>query len=274
MHAGRMGELLAISADGLPVTARAQGSGPVLLVVHPGGGPAASWDAVAARLADRFRVVRVNRRIYASPRPYLSPIHSMATETDDVLAVAALLDGPVALVGHSSGAVVALESALRSSSAFTAVLAYEPPMPTRSLAAGEAGRRARSALDASDPVEAMRIHLRDIAGMPAEIVEGMLADAAVRDAVAAYAAAQITDNEAIDALGVGIGRYRALALPTTLVQGDRSPEHLRERVADLAATLPDVRVVTLAGQGHTAHRDAPDLLADTIRDALRTRGPS
>ena len=262
-----MADLLAISGDGVPVTALDEGEGPTLLVVHPGGGPATSWNGVTAYLADRFRVVRVNRRIYVSPRSTPPLKHSLRTETADVLSIAGLLDGPLILVGHSSGAVVALETALRSPALFAGVIAYEPPMPTRSPAAGEAGHRARAALDASHPAEAMRIHLRDIAGMPAESVDAILADGPARDALAAYAPAQITDNEAIDALGVGIDRYRQLSLPTTLIQGDRSPAHLHERVSDLATTLPNAHVVTLPGQGHTAHRDAPGVLARVIGEA-------
>jgi pimeloyl-ACP methyl ester carboxylesterase len=62
-------------------------------------------------------------------------------------------------------------------------------------------------------------------------------------------------------------------LPTLLVKGEHSPTHLRERLADLPATLPNVkRTVTLAGQGHIAHMTAPDQLADAIRDfAKRVR---
>ena len=36
---------------------------------------------------------------------------------------------------------------------------------------------------------------------------------------------------------VGIARYGALELPTVLVQGEHSPTPLRERLADLAASL-------------------------------------
>ncbi|GGT10357.1 hypothetical protein GCM10010207_06160 [Streptomyces atratus] len=81
------------------------------------------------------------------------------------------------------------------------------------------GVHARAALDAGDPVEAMRIHMRDIVPTPAGAVDAMFADQRVRAA-----------------LGVGIDRFAALGMPTPLVEGDLSPAHLRERLADLAAT--------------------------------------
>ncbi|MDT0448119.1 alpha/beta fold hydrolase [Streptomyces hesseae] len=260
-----MTELLASSDDVRPLTALDDGSGPNLLVVHPGGGNATAWDGVTRHLTGDFRVVRINRRIYAPGADIALP-HSMAVEAADIIRVAELLDGPVLLVGHSSGAVAALEAALLAPSAFAGLFLYEPPMPTREPIAGAAGVRARAALDAGDPVEAMRIHMRDIVRMPASTVDAMFADQAMRAACSAYATAQIADSEAIDALGVGIDRFANLETPTTLIEGDLSPAHLRERLSDLAATLPNARIATLTGQGHVAHLTAPGALANAIRD--------
>ncbi|MFJ4188213.1 alpha/beta fold hydrolase [Kitasatospora sp. NPDC089509] len=261
-----MTELLAASDDTPPLTALDDGSGPSLLVVHPGGGDATAWDGVIRHLTDDFRVVRINRRIY-TPDAEIALPHSMAVEAADILRVARLLDPPVLLVGHSSGAVAALEAALLDPSAFAGLFLYEPPMPTRELIAGEAAARARAALLGGDRVEALRIHLRDIVRMPVGTVDALLADQSLRTALVAHATAQIADDEAIDLLGTGIDRFADLAVPTTLVEGELSPAHLRERLHDLAETLPDARTVTFAGQGHVAHLAAPVMLADAIREA-------
>jgi pimeloyl-ACP methyl ester carboxylesterase len=271
-----MPELHATSEDGTIITAIDEGSGPTVLVVHPSGQDERSWDAVAALLIDeyRYRVVRIRRRIYASPTATAAeaatatfPGHTYATEAADVLAVAALLDRPLLLVGHSAGAVAALEAALRAPGTFAAIVAYEPPMPTRQLVGGAATTWARAELDAGDPLEAIRIHLRDIVGLPAGTVDEILADPEGHTRLTEFAAAQVADVEALDALGTGIDRYRALTVPTVLLQGDLSPAHLLERTKDLAAVLPAARVVTLPGQGHIAHLMAPRLLAAQIREA-------
>lgn len=260
-----MTELVASSDDGRPITALDDGSGPNLLVVHPGGGDATAWDGVTRHLTGDFRVVRIRRRIYVPGADIALP-HSMAVEAADIVAIADLLEPPVLLVGHSSGAVAALEAALLDPSAFAGLFLYEPPMPTKELIAGTAGVRARAAFEGGDPVEAMRIHMRDIVRMPATVVDAIFADQHMRAALSAYAAAQIADDEAIDALGVGMDRFATLETPTTLIEGDLSPSHLRERLADLAAALPNARMVTLTGQGHVAHLAAPDALAGAIRD--------
>ncbi|MFG2502174.1 alpha/beta fold hydrolase [Streptomyces sp. NPDC048441] len=260
-----MTELRALSHDGHPITALDDGRGPTLLVVHPGGGDATTWDGVTRHLIDDFRVVRIHRRIYAPGADIVLP-HSMRVEVADILAVTELLKPPVLLVGHSSGAVAALEAALLAPSAFAGLFLYEPAVSTRELIAGAAGVRIRAELDAGDPVEAMRTHLRHIVRLPESTVVEMFAKEHVRAAFGAVAAAAVADTEAVDALGVGIGRFATLASPTTLIEGDLSPAHLRERLADLAATLPDARIVTLPGQGHFAQLTAPGILAGAIRE--------
>jgi len=239
---------------------------PCLLVVHPGGGDASTWDAVTRVLAADFRIVAMRRRIYAADADLDLP-HSMQAEAADILAETEGLEPPVVLVGHSSGAMAALEAALVKPSAFAGLVLYEPPVATRELVGGAALARARAALDSGDPAEAMRIHMREIVREPAILVDAIFANESSRAALAKHAAASIADTEAIDALGVGVDRFKTLDLPTVLIEGDASPAHLRERLADLAAALPDARVVTLEGQGHVANISAPEMLAGVIRDA-------
>lgn len=260
-----MTEFRATSADGTRITALDDGRGPTLLLVHGGGERATSWGGVTRTLTGDFRVVRMDRRIYV-PGAVIEPTHSVAVEAADILAVAGALDRPVLLVGHSSGAVAALEAALLAPAAFAGLFLYEPPMPTRSLVGGRAARRARAALAAGDPAEAVRIQLRDIVRMSADVVDALAAAPGGQELLAARAPAQLADVEAVDRLGIGVARFGALDLPTTLLEGDRSPAHLRERVAHLAAVLPNARVLTLAGHGHVAHRTAPAELAQAIRE--------
>ncbi|WP_203791485.1 alpha/beta fold hydrolase [Paractinoplanes rishiriensis] len=248
--------ITATSADGTPIRATDQGQGPPILIVHPGSSDASSWAEVAARLAYRFRVVRIHRRLYAADRP--PPGHSMATEVDDVLAIAKVLDGPLVLVGHSSGAVVALESALTAPALFAGMLLYEPPVAVDRPLGGAALRRARAALDAGRPGRAMAIHLREIVEAPR--LSGWRK-------LRPYAAAQISDDEAMEALGVGLDRYAGLDVPTCLLRGERSPANLRRRSEALAAVLPRLLPgQVLRQQGHAAHLTAPIEVAWAIED--------
>ncbi|MFD9127835.1 alpha/beta fold hydrolase [Kitasatospora sp. NPDC059571] len=260
--------LHAVSADGTVVRAADDGRGPVVLVVHGGGESVASWDGVTEALAAEFRVVRIERRIYA-PGATAGPRHSTAVEAADILAVAAAVGRPALLLGHSSGAVAALEAAVLRPDSFGGLFLYEPPVGSRTPVGGPAADLAQAAIAAGRPLEAVRIHLRDIVGLPADAVERLVRDPGLRATAADRAPVWAADIRAVDALGVGLDRYASLGLPVTLLEGELSPAHLRERLADLAAVLPDARVVTLPNCGHTAHRSRPRTVARAVRHAAR-----
>jgi pimeloyl-ACP methyl ester carboxylesterase len=261
-----------VSVDGPsgPIEVVVQGDGPAIVVIHGGSGDLAAWAPVAALLADRHRVARFTRPIYRFDPPP-GGAEAAAAEVGDALAVAhwaAAEQGgaPVLLVGHSSGAVVALEAVLADAEPIRALALYEPPLDATHTADGaEALGRARAALDGGDPVEAMRIHLTELVGMPAEAVSMWLDAPQARDVFAGFAAGQIADNEMLHALPVGPARFRAITLPVLLITGELSPRHLHERSDGLAAALPRApERAELHGQAHGANRDDPAQLAAVI----------
>jgi pimeloyl-ACP methyl ester carboxylesterase len=260
-------ELLVAGADGRPIPVTDEGQGPAILLLHAGSADRSSWAGVAAQLSGRFRVLRFDRWTYRDGHAAASPAgaETMAAEVADVLAVAAATGERPLLVGHSSGAVVALESALAAPAAFRAMVLYEPPVAPAEPLGGEALRRARVALDAGDPDRAITIHLREIAGYGRLLVAAIRRVPPAWQVVRGHAAAQIADDEAIESLGVGLDRYARLDLPVLLLGGDRSPAHMRERLDALAAVLPGLdSVVVLDGQGHLANLRAPGEVAQVI----------
>jgi pimeloyl-ACP methyl ester carboxylesterase len=270
--------LTTTSADGTEVRATDQGQGPVILIVHPGLDDGRSWDRVAARLAGRFRVVRPHRRRYRLDLTGDPPC-SIAQEATDVLAVAEEVGEPVLLVGHSSGAVVALEALVASPAAFGGAVLYEPPLVIGPSLGGDspAVQRAQAAVAAGRPGRAMAIFLRDIVQLhPLEArLAGVLV--AIDRRLRALAPRQIDDVAAINQLGVRLDAYAAIDVPVVLLGGDRSPTHLGERLDALAAVLPHAERVVLHDQGHDAHRNAPEEVArvvETLADkVLRQPGP-
>jgi pimeloyl-ACP methyl ester carboxylesterase len=257
-------ELSIPGAGGAPFVVTDGGQGPAILLVHAGSASGSSWSGVAAALSGRFRILRFDRLIYRhDPAP--TGADAMAGEVADVLAIASAVEGPLLLVGHSSGAVVALQSALAAPSRFAGMLLYEPPVAVTEPLGGDALRRARAALDAGDPDQAIAIHSRDIVGSPPLTVALMRLIPPVRHAMRRYAAGQIADDEALESLGVGIDRYAALDLPVLLLGGARSPANLRTRLDALASVLPRLdSVVVLAKQGHLATLRAPGKVAAVI----------
>jgi pimeloyl-ACP methyl ester carboxylesterase len=269
-------ELAVAGADGSPIPVTDEGQGPAVLLLHAGSADRSSWAGVAAALAGRFRVLRFDRWTYRAGHAGAGPTgaDAMAAEVRDVLAVTAAVGGRPLLVGHSSGAVVALESALAAPSAFSGMVLYEPPVAVDEPLGGETLRRARAALDAGDPDRAITIHMREIVGAGRLGVAAMRLVPPVWQVVRDHAPAQITDDEAIESLGVGLDRYARLDLPVLLLGGGRSPAHLRERLDALAAVLPRLdSVVVLPEQGHLANLRAPGEVAEVIA-AFADRLPS
>jgi pimeloyl-ACP methyl ester carboxylesterase len=71
--------------------------------------------------------------------------------------------------------------------------------------------------------------------------------------------------EAVDQLGPNLSRYRDLLVPTLLLSGTLSSKYaLQDATEALAATLKNVQLSRLEGQGHNAHSLAPTLVAERV----------
>jgi pimeloyl-ACP methyl ester carboxylesterase len=181
-----------------------------------------------------------------------------------VRAVAGTLDRPV-LVGHSSGAVLALEALTADPGLYAGAVLYEPPLVVGERLGGAALEPARAALARGKPGTAFAIFLRDVvrinpimatvAGFAVNRRPGELGGRVER---------QLDDNDAIDAIGNRLEAYAKIDVPVLLLAGDRSPRHLGTRLDALQQVLPHSRRVTMHGQGHTAEHTAPGRVATAI----------
>ncbi|GAA3339950.1 hypothetical protein GCM10020358_25650 [Amorphoplanes nipponensis] len=249
-----------MTADGTEAEAAEEGIGTPILVIHGGMGDPTVWQPVTELLHDRFRTVRLHRRQYRMdlPRPV-----SMADEVGHVTAIAGQLDRPV-LVGHSSGAVLALEALVAEPEAYAGAVLYEPPLVIDAPLSADRLAAARAALARDKPGRALSIFMRDVVGMsavPAWLVGSFIGR---HPEYRRRVVRQLDDNDAIDALGVRLAAYARLEMPILLLGGDRSPRHLTERLDALERALPRTRRVLMHGQGHNAERRAPQRVARAI----------
>jgi pimeloyl-ACP methyl ester carboxylesterase len=180
-----------------------------------------------------------------------------------VAAIAAQLDRPV-LVGHSSGAVVALEALVANPAAYAGAVLYEPPVVIGAPLSDDKLVRARAAIAQDKPGKALSIFLRDVVRLAAPLawLAGFLVGR--HPEYRQRVVRQLDDNDALDALGVRLAAYAELKMPILLLGGDRSPRHLAERLDALEQTLPNTRRLLLHGQGHNAERRAPQRVAKAI----------
>jgi pimeloyl-ACP methyl ester carboxylesterase len=191
----------------------------------------------------------------------------MAREAEDIAAVLDRLGQPAIVVGHSSGGVATLEAALLHPAHLRGAVLYEPPVNTGTPLGGDHQRQAEAALARGDADAGLLIFFRDIVGLKDELVERMRSPQwrAGWEYMMTILPRQLEDNRAIRALPPGADRYRGIEIPALLLRGTDSPQHLQDRLAALAAVLPDARIVDLAGEGHNANMSSPQLVADAIR---------
>jgi pimeloyl-ACP methyl ester carboxylesterase len=257
-------EKIIISADGTRIGYTDEGHGMPIVIVHGGSSDISHWERVARALSGSFRIIRIERRLYARDRQARSP-HAIQREIEDLAALFACIGEPAVLLGHSSGGVVALETALQHQSALAGLILYEPPVAVTRPLGGDALVRAREALAHGNMSQALMIHLRDIVKFPLPLVLLIRLSPGWKE-LCAVMPAQIADNEAIEALGVGIQRYARLTMPTLLFGGTRSPAHLRERLAALGQVIPQAQSTLIRGQGHMANLEAPEQVAQLVRE--------
>ena len=90
-----------------------QGSGEPLLLLHPGGADSRVFEGNLARLADRFRIYRPDRRGHGRTADVPGPITYELMAQDTIAFLEQVVGRPAYVLGHSDGAIVALVTALR-----------------------------------------------------------------------------------------------------------------------------------------------------------------
>ena len=251
------------SADGTMIAFERSGDGPALVFVVGAFSDRATPREVAALLAPHFTVHCYDRRGRGDSGD--TPPYAIEREVEDLAAVIVAAGGSALVYGHSSGAVLALEAAMRTS-AVDRLAVYEPPdvvgddrPRTVGLEARVAGLLAEGRRD-----DAMEAFLVEGPQVPREAVAAMKPSPAWEEMgrlanTLPYDLALLGDQD------VPVERLGAIRVPTVAMCGGDSPRWARNSVAAVAAAIPGARERTLAGQTHAV---APDVLAPVIAEAF------
>jgi pimeloyl-ACP methyl ester carboxylesterase len=255
------------SADGTPIGFVRLGSGPAVVFVHGSLSTGDDWRQVASAMAGQFTCFLMDRR--GRGRSGDASAYAIEREYEDIPAVLDIAGPGAHLLGHSYGAIGALGAALRVP--IGRLVLYEPPLPVTGPVVGAALAPYRAAVASHHLDEALTIGLRDIIRLSAGEISA-LRQTPLWNKRAALTPTWTRELEAIDRLGPSLDRYRHLAAPTLLLLGTATAAHHQVATTALAKTLPDVRVVRLQGEGHTAHLTVPDIVATEVTDFLLAHG--
>lgn len=253
------------SNDGTAITYERAGSGPPLVLIHGAGGDHTLYAPLLSRLQSSFTTYAVDRRGHGASGD--APAYAPEREAEDVLAVLDVIGGAVDLVGHSSGAVLAL-MVVPHTRRIRRLALYEPPLNVEGRRhSPQLADRLRAILAAGDDLGATRTFLREGPGMTDRELE-RLEKSTIWPTFLAAARTYPYDAELVASYDLDPSALRAITTPALLLLGGASPSFVRAGVETLAAALPRSRLVVLPGQGHAAHRSAPDLLAREIEAFL------
>jgi pimeloyl-ACP methyl ester carboxylesterase len=270
LHSLRGGTLT--TPDGCRLAYISEGTGPVVVFAHGGLGRGSTWLAVTASLRDRFNCVMLDQRGHGASDWGGGP--RLGAATDDLLFVIEQL-GPIhALVGHSYGALVALEAARRATPAQIPRLAvYEPPL---SLSAPIIDTRRLEQISAAaatgDYEGALRLHLESpLGGMSKADADAFASNPMLRPAFAdlvIQAPSIATCLDTVVALDAA-EPYHEIDVPTLLLLGSDSIDiPFRASIDALHRSIERSHVAILHGQAHMAIMFAPHLVADALGSLL------
>ncbi|MEZ4404978.1 MAG: alpha/beta hydrolase [Polyangiales bacterium] len=241
--------------EGLAVTTWGEGAETVV-ALHSGGMSSRQWRALGRVLSDRWRVVAPDLLGSGANPPWddARPF-ALSLEVDAVRAVVEPL-GPVHLVGHSYGALIAMKLAARDPSLARSLTLYEPP----AFGLLDAERDA----DVADELYALErdpaftdeatgggdawlerfIDWWSGAGAWRSLPdEGRAAFARVGRKVFREVQGIMADRDGVDA-------YRHVKVPALLLSGALTPRPERRVMEQLARAFPDGERAVIEGAGH------------------------
>lgn len=251
-----------ISSDGTAIAFQRSGAGPPLVLVHGTSASHTRWRPVLPALEEHFTVWALDRRGRGDSGD--ASEYAIEREFEDVAAVLNAVGEPVYLLGHSYGAICALEAARLTGNVRKLVL-YEPPIPIADAQLGDDAviGRLQALLDEGDREAVVTTFFREVVGMPDAELSMFKASPAWS---ARVAAAHTLPRElwGLRAYRFAAERFADFQTPTLLLLGGDSPRGVERAARLVDEALPAGRIVVMPGQQHIAMDTAPDLFTHEV----------
>jgi len=256
-----------IAVDGGDVWADdSGGSGPALVLLHPGVGDSRIWEPVLPALTASYRVIRYDARGYGrSPAPRVT----FSLLADLVAVIDWYRLDRVAMVGCSQGGASALGLALQQPARVSALVLLCPgvpgfPWPEEPEEQVELDAEYERALDAGD-VDAL-------AGLLQRVWAAAGPTPAVMEQLRSAARAEISSGDMEQQDPPVFDRLGEISVPTSLLVGDADYPPLIEANRQAAARIGGCELTVVPGMDHLPPLREPDLVLRTITNTLSRVG--
>jgi pimeloyl-ACP methyl ester carboxylesterase len=258
-----------LNADGLEYEVHGEGD-PVLLI-H-GSHVAASFLPLVREpaLAEHFRLIRYHRRGFAGSVPHVGPFTIEQQARDALLPIRHLEVDRFHVVGHSYGAVTAIQLALEAPDAVRSLVLLEPPVmtPGEAAATTEMFAPMQELYRAGDSRGAVDAFMGEVCGPDwqaeaAATVPGC-AEQATRDAATFFE----VEIPALAAWAFDERKAQRISQPVLYVIGGESGDLFVRAKQLFLSLVPDAAEVTLPGLNHLLHMRNSAQVARPIAEFL------
>lgn len=267
-----MAAITVTSADGTTISAHSHGAGRALVIVSGALFTAERWLKVVPLISSQRHVLVIDRRGRGQSGD--SAAYAPEREIEDIEAVLASVDGPVDLLGHSSGAILALQVAQRAPRNLERLIVYEPPVffAAEDRIAPDLPERLEALLAAGHADAAVETFLREGPRSPEAELTLLKGAPTWAPMVKALAHTVPYDSRVQRAYSGDPADLARVRIPTLMLLGASSPSRMRHAAETIAARLPNATVTELAGQQHVAMLSAPALFASAVNGFLNAPG--
>lgn len=267
------------SADGTEIAFTAVGSGPGIVIVNGAMDyrNARSTEAgLARRLAGQHTVITYDRRGRGESGPAdpaLTVDEAIQAEVGDIAALIGQAGGTAAVLGFSSGGVLALHG-VQAGLPISALALWEPPFvvgPSRPPLAPGYRERVQQALADGRPGEAATLFFVEACAFPEEAVEQMRAEpywAGLEKLASSLPNDAAAMGDTMSGDFTTLQRFASIDVPTLVTYGAYAFPGFTEAAHAIAAVLPNATARELPGDDHDV---SPEHLADALAEWLRQR---
>ncbi|MEL6751183.1 MAG: alpha/beta hydrolase [Pseudomonadota bacterium] len=241
------------------------GAGPSLLLLHGVGLRAEAWRPLLPLLTDRFSVTAVDMPGHGASALLADETSGLGAYVNALEDVFELLDGPVTLVGHSMGAMIAIELASRHRDDVSALVAVNAVFDRPAAASAAVKARVAQVSDGAliDPTATVA---RWFGSDPAEQEAVMAANCSAwlraNDPVAYRRAYATFANEG----GPSKQLLATLEMPALFITGADDPNSTPDMSRAMAAHVPKGRAVVVDHARHMLPMTHAETLARAVID--------
>lgn len=259
------------SINGVRLAYEDEGSGVPLVLVHGSWTNRHSWDRVAPPLAERFRVVRHDRRGHSESES------TPGTLDDDAADIAALAEhlglGAIHLACSSRGGVIGLKLAASRPDLVRSITCHEPPL-LAALSRDEAATelvdqlvtgegRVVEMIDKGDHEAAARVFVERVAFGPGAWERF---PRFIRQTFIENAGTFAEEYRDPGVYSVDFDALRRFNGPVLLTTSDNSPPWFGAVIDQLAHIFPSVERHEHQGAGHNPQGNAPEKYVRVVED--------